>query len=98
TRYLHSSPTRRSSDLDREGLPNSLYRFPNPIPSRHFVSGSAIPLKAGELYIQNTCLFVHSVAVGITDNIAAGAGLEPFSVLIGRSEEHTSELQSRENL
>src|SRR5690606_41545353 len=70
-RYLHSFPTRRSSDLGRRLL--SMPELHDQIPTREKV------------------LIIGAGPAGL----AAAASLKALEV---RSEEHTSELQSRENL
>src|SRR5690606_41404482 len=82
---LHSFPTRRSSDLTRGG--SAAYR--------RRMAVKAILLAAGILY-----LFAFS---GDWLMRALGIGIPAFKIAGGlllflRSEEHTSELQSRENL
>src|SRR5690606_39799378 len=95
--HLHSFPTRRSSDLIVEPILKSLkqegYTVPTPIQAK------AIPL-----VLQGSDLLgVAQTGTGKTAAFAipilqllskAGSGRKP----IRRSEEHTSELQSRENL
>src|SRR5207302_10132100 len=96
-RLLHSFPTRRSSDLlrvDRHGSP-SFVRLEGEIESR-----VVLKLQAG----------LHAVRAAADHDkwCHESDGLEVFAKLIRvpdlamlrfqRSEEHTSELQSRENL
>src|SRR5690606_41864346 len=87
-RDLLSFPTRRSSDLDRLSFGLAVYTpYGSKVDWDQDWAGSHlvnnIDLKA--FFIQPTASFK------LTDNISVGAGLI-------RSEEHTSELQSRENL
>src|SRR5690606_41448859 len=94
-RALPSFPTRRSSDLITIVVP-----FSAGGPTDTVTRLIAEPMKkelGGEIVIQNV--------TGAGGTVAAGqvAKAEPdgYTVLmhhIGRSEEHTSELQSRENL
>src|SRR5690606_41848293 len=84
-RALHSFPTRRSSDL-------------SPFPP----SGLALRVEADRRGLEQRvsmrrqlCLFITPL-IGV---VAACTGpIEPPDGLLDRSEEHTSELQSRENL
>src|SRR5690606_41946946 len=90
-RNLHSFPTRRSSDLEMEtsafleGAILANYRF-----NKYKKSPDSIGLKS---------LSLHSevMAKAKVDTINAIAGAVTFARDL-RSEEHTSELQSRENL
>src|SRR5690606_41376246 len=97
-RHLHSFPTRRSSDLD--GL--------RAVHERHgLILQSKKPLRRDLLPIQIArqfeCMLECPQAFGVLDElngtgeIAPAIGLE-FLQFDFRSEEHTSELQSRENL
>jgi hypothetical protein len=63
------------------------YRFPNPNETRYLFAPSAINLKKGEGYYQNTYLLLHSFNYGITDNFSIGGGFEFLSTigLIGDS-------------
>src|SRR5690606_39495647 len=84
-RELRSFPTRRSSDLARSG---SLWRFLRSLRSR----GSA--LGAGHGWSERTVALL-----GVLTSFALSfLYLLPAGMLVVRSEEHTSELQSRENL
>ncbi|MEP7263805.1 MAG: hypothetical protein ABI772_04880 [Bacteroidota bacterium] len=58
---------------------NGQYWFPNPNATRYFFGPSAINLKAGEGYYQNTYLFLNSFNVGLSDNVSIGGGLEVLS-------------------
>src|SRR5690606_41700056 len=89
-RVLHSSPTRRSSDL-------TLAEFSEHMPRRH-----------SEMLLEITrdILDRAGIELGGVDRFAVTRGPGSFTgIRIGvstwkglRSEEHTSELQSRENL
>lgn len=59
------------------------YWFPNPNSTRYLFSPSAIMLKKGEGYYQNTYLFLNSINYGITDNISIGGGIEILSTFGG---------------
>src|SRR5690606_41752067 len=90
---LHSFPTRRSSDLGALGL-EALSRgaehatFVELLPaSLDALASNIVALGAGD-----------RSTVKRADAMRFVAGLEPGSFDVARSEEHTSELQSRENL
>jgi hypothetical protein len=55
------------------------YWFTNPNATRYFFGPSAINLKAGEGYYQNTYLFLNSFNVGLSDFVSIGGGLEILS-------------------
>ena len=57
------------------------YRFPNPNETRYLFAPSAINLKKGDGYYQNTYLLLHSFNYGITDNFSIGGGFEFLSTL-----------------
>ena len=57
------------------------YRFPNPNETRYLFAPSAINLKKGEGYYQNTYLLLHSFNYGITDNFSIGGGFEFLSTI-----------------
>ena len=58
------------------------YWFENPHGTRYLFSSSAIPLRKGEGYYQNTYLLLNSVAVGVTNNISVGGGIELLSMFV----------------
>ncbi len=62
---------------------DGVYWFPNPNATRYLIGPSAIPLKAGEGYYQNTMLFLNSFNVGATDFLSIGGGIEFFSTFGG---------------
>ena len=66
-------------DDDYQGKHN----FDNPIPSKYFITGSAIPIKKGEGYYNNTFLSVNSINYGLTDYVSVGGGFELISLLGG---------------
>src|SRR5690606_39765554 len=82
-RDLHSFPTRRSSDLDFSGL------FTQSDPTG---TGGATFLDAFVISLETAAGFRDLLMVDQTGPLADPFGTAP------RSEEHTSELQSRENL
>lgn len=53
---------------------NGQYWFPNPHSTRYFFAPSALTLKKGEGYYQNTYVFVNSAVMGVTDHFTMGAG------------------------
>lgn len=63
-----------------EDIKDGKYWFPNPNATRYFFGPTAIPLKKGEGYYQNTYLLLNSVNVGVTDNISIGGGVELISL------------------
>src|SRR5690606_39400459 len=86
-RYLPSFPTRRSSDLLRRGLPGYLILFATHAfaPQRQLQTReSPSPL-----------VFLH---ISTHFTATRGIPLSSSALKSSRSEEHTSELQSRENL
>src|SRR5207302_6519403 len=94
---LPSFPTRRSSDLDplRPGL-NCI---------RHLGLGEEVQSLADTIFVtkQRAVIWKHDAAVPMVDSRARITRLitsfhASTAFFQGRSEEHTSELQSRENL
>src|SRR5690606_42124492 len=77
--HLHTSPTRRSSDLTAA---RALEQLSLELPGW---SGIGVPLPEGHVIKPYTHLMTRIDAKAVDK-------------LLGRSEEHTSELQSRENL
>jgi hypothetical protein len=70
--------------VDKSNFKDGSYWYPNPHATRYFYGPSAIGLKKGEGYYQNTYLVLNSFNVGITDNISIGGGLELISTFAGR--------------
>ncbi len=62
--------------LDPSSYKNGKFFFPNPNSTRYFYSPSAIPMKKGEGYFQNTYLFLCSVNYGLSYHISIGAGID----------------------
>lgn len=59
------------------------YRYDNPTPSKYFIGGSAIPLKKGKGYYNNSLLLLNSVNYGISDNVSIGGGFEFVTLFQG---------------
>lgn len=72
--------------LDPGLVAQGLYWFPNPHATRHLFGPSAIPLRKGEGYYQNTYLLLNSVNVGVTNNLSLGAGFELLSLFSAGSQ------------
>jgi len=69
--------------IQSTNIKNGAYWFPNPHATRYYYSPSAISLKKGEGYYQNTYLFLNSVHYGVTNNISVGGGIEFISTFTG---------------
>src|SRR5690606_41386056 len=90
---LYPFPTRRSSDLK---VREAAYGWIDALAAEQFLHGPLIGVHPGDLGVM---INVPGAAIQRTSDIARvldGIGLDLW--LVGRSEEHTSELQSRENL
>lgn len=59
------------------------YSYDNPIPSKYFLGPSAIPLKKGKGYYNNTFLSINSVNYGVSDHVSVGGGVELISLFQG---------------
>lgn len=70
--------------VDSDRIKDGVYWFENPHSTRYLFSTSALGLKPGEGYYQNTWIFFNNVNVGITENISIGGGLVPM-FLFGES-------------
>lgn len=70
--------------LDSRNERNGRYWFPNPHATRYLIGPSAIPLRKGEGYYQNTYILINSVAYGITNHVSVTGGFELTSTF-GRS-------------
>jgi len=71
-------------EVDKSNLKDGIYWYPNPHATRYFYGPSAIGLKKGEGYFQNTYLVLNSFNFGITDNISIGGGIELISTFAGK--------------
>src|SRR5690606_39501828 len=87
-RGLHSFPTRRSSDLEAGRERGRTFDIIEKVEAGHAVQRCAAIAEEG------VCFRTH-IRILQVDDMCAFNGEELFPV---RSEEHTSELQSRENL
>lgn len=65
--------------LDDVSVHAGVYWFPNPHDTRHLIGPSAIPLRKGEGYYQNTYLLLNSFAVGVTNHVSISGGFELLS-------------------
>src|SRR5207253_4714624 len=83
-RYLHSFPTRRSSDLLVSGTAQSVS-----------FSASGLPTGATAAFSPASCSPACSSTLTVTTSASTPTGSSTITV---RSEEHTSELQSRGHL
>lgn len=68
-------------EIQASNFRKGVYWFENPHTNRYYYSPSAMPLKKGEGYYQNTMFLLNSFNVGITDNISIGGGVELISFL-----------------
>src|SRR5690606_42060167 len=96
--HLASFPTRRSSDLRQTPLDFGDRTGPFTVPVR--IVGNKV-LVRGRVNGGTPVDFVldtGSEQVVLSGRVAARAGVRPVTYVQSRSEEHTSELQSRENL
>ena len=59
------------------------YWFENPNATRYLFSPSAIPLRNGEGYYQNSYLLINMFNVGATDHFSIGGGFELISTFTG---------------
>lgn len=82
TRYgIARANITRVTRLDPNGKRFGRSWFPPPVPSRHLMLPSAIPMRKGEFRHTNTYLFFNALSAGITRNISVSAGLEMTSLL-----------------
>jgi len=65
--------------VEESSMKTGRYWFPNPNPTRYLFGPSAINLKKGEGYYQNTWVLLNSFNVGVTDHISVGGGFELIS-------------------
>src|SRR5690606_41577583 len=89
--HLHSFPTRRSSDLRSI---RSTCRTGGPVRSRYPTSPATTPRS----HARAPCEHVNMQHNAVQHVAYVGERHDPTTAARSRSEEHTSELQSRENL
>lgn len=84
-----SSDSTTSRSVKAEEMEDSLFVrkrgkwFRNPSASRYLIMPSAIGLKKGEGYYQNSYLTLNSAFIGVNDYITVGGGLELISTMLG---------------
>src|SRR5204863_7920143 len=97
TPHLLSLPTRRSSDLAT--IPSDAAPAERARASLRAVGAGYLRFALGETGLFRTAFSVPDDVEEDSDPAKAGnSGLNPFELLGARSEEHTSELQSRRDL
>lgn len=69
--------------VDEKNIVKGVYWFKNPNDTRYLFGPSAINLKKGEGYYQNTYLLINSFNYGITDYFTIGGGFEIISTVMG---------------
>jgi len=69
--------------IDEKNIVKGVYWFKNPNDTRYLFGPSAINLKKGEGYYQNTYLVINSFNYGITDYFTIGGGFEIISTVTG---------------
>lgn len=70
-------------EIDKSQLIAGEYLKVNSKTSRYFFAPSALSLRKGEGYYQNTWIFFNQVNYGITDNIDLGIGMVPLFLFNG---------------
>ena len=65
------------SEVDPDQLKDGEFWHDNPAGTRYLFSTSAMNLKKGEGYYQNTWIFFNNVNYGVSNNFSIGAGLIP---------------------
>src|SRR5690606_41708577 len=95
-RYLHSFPTRRSSDLHEESFNwrGALIKGFDKYPEHYTLLSGSIPPNPTQLLTNGRFENLLNEAKEEFDYIV----VDTAPTILVRSEEHTSELQSRENL
>jgi len=68
---------RRMEEIDPDRIREGVYWFENPLSTRYLFGPSALGLRQGEGYYQNTWIFFNNVNYGISDNLSLGAGTVP---------------------
>src|SRR5690606_41701665 len=96
-RILHSFPTRRSSDLDRVVAASSLAA--GTVLQAEHLAARAFPAELVPSDSWDVAQFENLLGQVLSQPLRAGDLISKAHVQeVSRSEEHTSELQSRENL
>src|SRR5690606_39437148 len=97
-RHLHSLPTRRSSDLIDDRLTMAAAIFDAGHPELAVAVKAAV--EDAEAAVRALAGLARDLAraAGDRDNVDGAGSTAAESAYAARSEEHTSELQSRENL
>jgi hypothetical protein len=72
------------SQINPSRIRNGDYWFDNPQPTRYFFAPSAIGLREGNGYYQNTWVLFNNVNYGVSDRFSIGAGTVPV-FLFGES-------------
>ncbi len=75
------SNIRKIDEIESPTYKNGEYWFENPNASRYFYSSSAINLREGEAYYQNTYVFLNSFGIGISDHLSVSGGIEFFTTV-----------------
>ncbi len=65
------------ASIDSSRIRNGDYWFDNPQPTRYFFAPSAIGLRKGNGYYQNTWVLFNNVNYGVSDRFSIGAGTVP---------------------
>ena len=63
------------------GLSRNEY-IENTNPTQYFVAGSAFTLHGGTFQYKNTCLFLSSLTLGLTDNVSFGVSTEFYRLIV----------------
>src|SRR5690606_41130192 len=93
-RDLHSFPTRRSSDLGETTMKRHLFHF---VMALTLLLGSAVHLASAQDVGLKVVTLENASVYQAPDGTGESIGTLASNTVV-RSEEHTSELQSRENL
>jgi hypothetical protein len=79
------SNIRSVRQLDENSYINGDFWFENPVYMRYAAGSSAYALKKGDIYYQNTYLFLQTMNFGITDHFSIAGGLELASPIFDRN-------------
>ena len=72
--HLEKQNIKSIRSMSSQHIKRGEYIFLNPIYSRYLFGPSAIPLKKGSGYYQNTMILFNNFHIGITDNVSLGVG------------------------